>query len=119
MRSPALDSVEGPSYTRLRCCQAHGFTLSKEVIGKFMSSSGVCSRHRHHVSNRSPLCCSHCSLTTRLTRQVYGFGLSEEFIGEFMRRSGTNPAIATKFAPLPWRFSSGSVVSACKWVANC
>lgn len=48
------------------------------------------------------------------TSEVYGFGLSEEFIGEFMRNSGTSPAIATKFAPLPWRFTSGSVVDACK-----
>lgn len=50
------------------------------------------------------------------TAEVYGFGLSEEFIGEFMRNSGTSPAIATKFAPLPWRFTSGSVVDACKYV---
>ena len=46
--------------------------------------------------------------------QVYGFGFSEEFIGGFMRQTGTSPAIATKFAPLPWRFSSDSVVDACK-----
>ena len=46
--------------------------------------------------------------------QVYGFGLSEEFLGDFMRRSNTQPVIATKFAPLPWRFTSGSVVGACR-----
>ena len=46
--------------------------------------------------------------------QVYGFGLSEEFLGDFMRQSGTQPVIATKFAPLPWRFTSGSVVGACR-----
>ncbi len=46
--------------------------------------------------------------------QVYGFGLSEEFVGGFMRETGTRPAIATKFAPLPWRFTSGSVVDACR-----
>lgn len=48
------------------------------------------------------------------TSEVYGFGLSEEFIGEFMRNTNSSPDIATKFAPLPWRFTSGSVVDACK-----
>ncbi len=48
-------------------------------------------------------------------RQVYGFGYSEEFIGEFMRKTGARPQIATKYAPLPWRFTSGSVVDACKY----
>ena len=47
-------------------------------------------------------------------RQVYGFGYSEEFIGDFMRKTGAQPQIATKYAPLPWRFTSGSVVDACK-----
>ena len=46
--------------------------------------------------------------------QVYGFGFSEEFIGQFMRETGAKPAIATKLAPLPWRFTQGSVVDACK-----
>lgn len=50
---------------------------------------------------------------------MYGFGLSEEFLGDFMRRSNTQPVIATKFAPLPWRFTSGSVVGACRWVVLC
>ncbi|KAK9904751.1 hypothetical protein WJX75_001757 [Coccomyxa subellipsoidea] len=48
------------------------------------------------------------------TAEVYGFGKSEELTGEFMRRKGASPVIATKFAPLPWRFTSGSVVSACE-----
>ncbi|KAK9818029.1 hypothetical protein WJX72_005932 [[Myrmecia] bisecta] len=46
------------------------------------------------------------------TAEVYGFGQSEKFLGEFMRETGTSPTIATKFAPLPWRFSSDSVVKA-------
>ncbi len=45
---------------------------------------------------------------------VYGFGKSEELTGEFLRRKGASPVIATKFAPLPWRFTSDSVVSACR-----
>ncbi len=46
--------------------------------------------------------------------QVYGFGLSEQFLGEFMRETNTRPIIATKYAPLPWRFTSGTVVDACR-----
>lgn len=46
--------------------------------------------------------------------QVYGFGLSEEFLQDFMKQTGTQPVIATKFAPLPWRFREQNVVEACK-----
>uniref|UniRef100_A0A6U1LWV5 NADP-dependent oxidoreductase domain-containing protein n=1 Tax=Tetraselmis chuii TaxID=63592 RepID=A0A6U1LWV5_9CHLO len=48
------------------------------------------------------------------TAEVYGFGLSEEFLGEYMKETGTSPVVATKFAPLPWRFSADSVVCAAK-----
>ncbi|GIL51221.1 hypothetical protein Vafri_7290 [Volvox africanus] len=54
------------------------------------------------------------------TAEVYGYGKSEEFLGEFMREQATKspgspaPIIATKFAPLPWRFTSASVVEAAK-----
>ncbi|KAK9824860.1 hypothetical protein WJX74_001115 [Apatococcus lobatus] len=48
------------------------------------------------------------------TAEVYGFGLSEEFLGEFMRTTGVKPVIATKFAPLPWRYSADNVVKALK-----
>lgn len=46
--------------------------------------------------------------------QVYGLGLSEEFLQDFMKQTGTQPIIATKFAPLPWRFREQNVVEACK-----
>jgi len=48
--------------------------------------------------------------------EIYGFGKSEEFLGEFIRASGTQDKakVATKFATLPWRFTSNSVVEACK-----
>eukprot|EP01024_Parvocaulis_polyphysoides_P059181 TRINITY_DN638_c0_g2_i1.p2 TRINITY_DN638_c0_g2~~TRINITY_DN638_c0_g2_i1.p2 ORF type:complete len:358 (-),score=31.41 TRINITY_DN638_c0_g2_i1:181-1254(-) len=46
------------------------------------------------------------------TAEVYGFGKSEEFLKDFMSQSNTSPIIATKFAPLPWRFTEDSVVSA-------
>ena len=51
------------------------------------------------------------------TAEVYGFGLSEEFIGEFKGKldsSYPEPELATKYAPLPWRQTSGSVVQACE-----
>lgn len=46
------------------------------------------------------------------TAEVYGFGLSEEFLGEYMKQTRTSPVVATKFAPLPWRFGAGDVVAA-------
>lgn len=46
--------------------------------------------------------------------QVYGLGLSEEFLQDFMKQTSTQPVIATKFAPLPWRFREQNVVEACK-----
>eukprot|EP01023_Acetabularia_acetabulum_P044936 TRINITY_DN4539_c0_g1_i1.p2 TRINITY_DN4539_c0_g1~~TRINITY_DN4539_c0_g1_i1.p2 ORF type:complete len:359 (-),score=44.84 TRINITY_DN4539_c0_g1_i1:632-1708(-) len=46
------------------------------------------------------------------TAEVYGFGKSEEFLRDFMTETKTSPTIATKFAPLPWRFAEDSVVSA-------
>ena len=48
------------------------------------------------------------------TAEVYGFGKSEEFVAEFMRATGTAPVVATKFAPLPWRVTADSVVSAAR-----
>jgi aryl-alcohol dehydrogenase-like predicted oxidoreductase len=46
------------------------------------------------------------------TAEAYGFGKSEELIAQFRKATGRTPIVATKFAPLPWRFTSGSVVSA-------
>lgn len=48
------------------------------------------------------------------TAEVYGFGLSEEFVGAFMKDTGTNPVIATKFAPLPWKQTPESLVTTCR-----
>ena len=50
------------------------------------------------------------------TAEVYGSGLSEEFTGEFVRSApaGTSFQVASKFAPLPWRFNRGAVVDACR-----
>ena len=54
---------------------------------------------------------------TQRAWQVYGFGLSEEILGAAITDTGLRPFIATKFAPLPWRFSSESVVRALRQVA--
>lgn len=45
---------------------------------------------------------------------MYGFGKSEELVCDFIRRTSGSPApfIATKFAPLPWRFSADTVEKA-------
>lgn len=46
------------------------------------------------------------------TAEAYGFGKSEELIAGFRKATNTKPVIATKFAPLPWRFTSASVIGA-------
>ena len=49
------------------------------------------------------------------TAEVYGFGLSEQFTGEFVRSAPQNKfQVASKFAPIPWRFTRASVVGACR-----
>ncbi|CAG9462230.1 unnamed protein product [Pedinophyceae sp. YPF-701] len=57
-----------------------------------------------------------CGINFLDTAEVYGFNLSEKYIGEFDTdpASAQSPIIATKFAPLPWRQTSGSLVDACK-----
>src|SRR5215204_5984393 len=48
------------------------------------------------------------------TAEMYGNGASERIIGEILREGGFEgrPVIATKFAPLPYRFSAKSLLSA-------
>ncbi|MEM6398733.1 MAG: aldo/keto reductase [Cyanobacteria bacterium P01_D01_bin.116] len=46
------------------------------------------------------------------TAEVYGLGLSEELLGQFMKKTDKQIQIATKFGPLPWRFSAESVSEA-------
>ncbi len=48
------------------------------------------------------------------TAEIYGGGASERIIGEILREGGfeATPAIATKFAPLPYRFSARSLPNA-------
>ncbi|MEO0837588.1 MAG: aldo/keto reductase, partial [Cyanobacteria bacterium J06643_5] len=46
------------------------------------------------------------------TAEVYGLGLSEELLGKFIKKTDKRIQIATKFGPLPWRFSAESVSEA-------
>ncbi len=46
------------------------------------------------------------------TAEVYGMGLSEKFLGQFLQQTRQPVQIATKFGPLPWRFTAQSVSDA-------
>ncbi len=54
------------------------------------------------------------------TAEIYGLGQSEKLIGQFMKQrrgdaanqGGATPVIATKYFPLPWRFSKQAVADA-------
>ncbi|MGC1305659.1 MAG: aldo/keto reductase [Phormidesmis sp.] len=46
------------------------------------------------------------------TAEVYGLGKSEELIGECMRKGNRDAIIATKYMPVPWRFTAQAVADA-------
>ncbi len=46
------------------------------------------------------------------TAEVYGQGRSEKLLGQFIHLSGARVLVATKFIPLPWRLSKGSLLKA-------
>lgn len=48
------------------------------------------------------------------TAEVYGSGRSERLLGQFLQRSLAPVIVASKFFPLPWRLTRGSVVNALK-----
>lgn len=48
------------------------------------------------------------------TAEIYGFGKSERILGALLRDESRPTAIATKYAPYPWRIRRGSVVNALK-----
>lgn len=60
--------------------------------------------------------CLDAGLTLFDTAEIYGFGKSERLLGQFMRQrsqqAAQNAIVATKYFPLPWRFSQQSVVDA-------
>jgi aryl-alcohol dehydrogenase-like predicted oxidoreductase len=48
------------------------------------------------------------------TAEVYGSGRSERLTGQFIRETDQPVLVATKFFPLPWRWSKASIPSALK-----
>lgn len=46
------------------------------------------------------------------TAEVYGLGESERLLGRFMKELGRPAQIATKYFPIPWRFTAQSVSDA-------
>ncbi|QSJ18243.1 aldo/keto reductase [Nostoc sp. UHCC 0702] len=46
------------------------------------------------------------------TAEIYGMGLSEQLLGQFIKQAQKTVQIATKFGPLPWRFTGQSVSDA-------
>ena len=54
------------------------------------------------------------------TAEIYGQGRSETLVGQFMRETNTRDQVvlATKFAPLPWRFPPGRLLHALRASLN-
>jgi aryl-alcohol dehydrogenase-like predicted oxidoreductase len=52
------------------------------------------------------------------TAEIYGSGTSERMLGQFLRETQTPVVVATKFAPLPWRVRSSSLVAALRRSLN-
>jgi aryl-alcohol dehydrogenase-like predicted oxidoreductase len=48
------------------------------------------------------------------TAEVYGNGRSERLLGQFLKNTETPVIVATKFFPMPWRWTKKSVVKALK-----
>ena len=46
------------------------------------------------------------------TAEVYGNGRSERLLGQFLKRTETPVIVATKFFPMPWRWSKSTVTRA-------
>ena len=52
------------------------------------------------------------------TAEVYGGGRSERLVGQFIAESGQPVLVATKFFPMPWRLSRGSMPAALRASLN-
>ena len=48
------------------------------------------------------------------TAEIYGNGRSERLLGQFLKKTDQPILIATKFFPLPWRFTKGALPRALK-----
>jgi aryl-alcohol dehydrogenase-like predicted oxidoreductase len=52
------------------------------------------------------------------TAEVYGNGRSERLLGQFLKNTEMPVIVATKFFPMPWRLTKGSVARALKGSLN-
>lgn len=52
------------------------------------------------------------------TAEVYGNGRSERLLGQFLKNTEMPVIVATKFFPMPWRWTKGSVARALKGSLN-
>lgn len=48
------------------------------------------------------------------TAEAYGSGRSERLLGQFIKETDQPILVATKYSPMPWRFTRGSVLRALK-----
>ena len=48
------------------------------------------------------------------TAEIYGSGRSERLLGEFLKQTDQPILVATKYAPMPWRFGKKAVPNALK-----
>jgi aryl-alcohol dehydrogenase-like predicted oxidoreductase len=46
------------------------------------------------------------------TAEIYGAGKSEAYIGKFSQQTASNPLIASKFFPFPWRITHNTLLNA-------
>ncbi|MBD3881191.1 aldo/keto reductase [Phormidium tenue FACHB-886] len=53
-----------------------------------------------------------CGVTFFDTAEIYGFGESERLLGQFRQQVNEPIQIATKYFPLPWRFTAAAVEEA-------
>ncbi len=58
--------------------------------------------------------CLAAGITLVDTAEIYGAGRSERIVGNLIKQSGRTVFVATKFFPLPYRFTKNSVVRALK-----
>ena len=48
------------------------------------------------------------------TAEIYGSGRSERLLGEFLKQTDQPILVATKYAPMPWRFGKKAIANALK-----
>lgn len=81
-----------------QCCLAHAGM-----------PSGPHARHGLRLDPSTPV-----HLVDGCLTEVYGLGKSERLLGDFQKQTNTSVKVATKFAPLPWRFTEDAPVKALK-----